>query len=61
VKHQVPKPFPRVARNISNNERQGPLERMCTLEEPSPIVVAHLKIKIEIVYAHYNVTNTFCL
>jgi len=34
---------------------------MCTLEEPSPIVVAHLKIKIEIVYAHYNVTNTFCL
>jgi hypothetical protein len=34
---------------------------MRTLEEPSPIAIARLKIKIEIVYACYNVIDTLCL
>ncbi len=56
--HQVPEP-PLVARSISNKERGGALERMPSLEEPSPTATTSLKIKI--VYARCNAIDTFCL
>ncbi len=50
---------PLVAINISNNERGGPLERMFSLEERSPIMMACFKIKI--IWARYNATTTPCV
>jgi hypothetical protein len=40
--HQVPEPL-LVTRSISNNERGGPLERMLSLKEPSPITTTCFK------------------
>ncbi len=33
-------------KSISNKEKVGPLERMFSLEEPSPTVIARFKIEI---------------
>jgi hypothetical protein len=43
-------------KSILNKERGGTLERMPSLNKPSPIITTHLKIKV--VYVHYNVTDT---
>jgi len=42
--HQVPE-RPHVARSISTNERGGPLERLPSLDEPSPTRIVDLKIE----------------
>jgi hypothetical protein len=57
-KHQVLKPPP-ITRSISNKERGGPSKRMPSLEEPSPITTACLKI--DIVYTCCSTTDTLCL
>jgi hypothetical protein len=43
MEHQVPEP-PLIARSVSN-KKGGPLERRPSLEEPSPIATACLKIE----------------
>ncbi len=48
-----------VAINISNKERGGTLERMPSLDEPSPSVTTCFKI--EATYIHCNTTNALCL
>jgi hypothetical protein len=47
---------PPIVKNILNKERGGTLERMPSLDEPSPIITTHLQIKV--VYARYNAINT---
>jgi hypothetical protein len=42
----------RFIRNISNNEKEGTLEKTCSLEEPLLIVTTHFKI--EFACAHCN-------
>jgi len=44
-------------RSILNKERGGTLKRMASLDEPSPIITTHVKIKV--VYIHYNAIDTF--
>jgi len=56
-RNQVLEPSPPIAINILNKEQGGKLERMPNLDEPSPIITTHFKIKV--VYVHYNATNTF--
>jgi hypothetical protein len=46
-------------KNILNKERGGTLEKMFRLDEPSPIITTHLKIKVA--YVCYNATNTLCM
>jgi hypothetical protein len=58
MEHEVPEP-PLMARSISNKEKGGPPERRASLEEPSPIATACLKI--ETTCAHCNTTDTLCL
>jgi hypothetical protein len=58
-RNQVLEPSPPIARNILNKERGGTLKRMPSLDEPSLIIITHLKIKV--VYARYNAINTFCM
>jgi len=41
---------------ILNKERGGTFERMPSLDEPSPIITIHFKIKVA--YAPYNATDT---
>ncbi len=53
MEHQIPNPL-FSTKNISKNEKGGPLERTLSLEKPSPIATTHLKI--EIVWAHYPLT-----
>jgi hypothetical protein len=55
-RNQVLEPSPLIARSILNKERGGTLKRMPNLDEPSPIIMTHLKIKV--VYAWYNAINT---
>jgi len=55
-RNQVLEPSPPIVKNILNKEKGGTLERMPSLDEPSPIITTHLKIKV--VYARYNATNT---
>jgi hypothetical protein len=55
-RNQVLEPSPPIARSILNKQRGGTLKRMFSLDEPSPIIITHLKIKV--VYACYNATNT---
>jgi hypothetical protein len=55
-RNQVLEPSPPIVRNILNKERGGTPKRMPSLEEPSPIIITRLKIKV--VYAHYNAINT---
>jgi hypothetical protein len=43
-------------KNILNKERGGTIEKMTSLDKPSPIITTHLKIKV--VYARYNAINT---
>jgi hypothetical protein len=43
-------------KNILNKGKGGTLEKMPSLNEPSPIITTHLKIKV--VYACYNAINT---
>jgi hypothetical protein len=43
-------------KSILNKERGGTLERMPSLDEPSPIISTHIKIKI--VYVPYNAIDT---
>jgi hypothetical protein len=54
-----PPPPPPITKNTLNKERGGTLERMLSLDKPSPIIITHLKIKV--VYACYNATNTLCM
>jgi len=56
IKFLKPPPF---TKNISNKERGELIERMFSLDEPSPTITTHFKI--EIAYAYCNVINTFCL
>jgi hypothetical protein len=44
---------------ILNKGKGGTLEIMPNLDEPSPIITTHLKIKV--VYACYNATDTLCM
>jgi hypothetical protein len=46
-------------RSISTKEKEGPPKRTPSLDKPSPIAIACLKI--EIAYAHCNIVNTFYL
>jgi hypothetical protein len=48
--HQVLESF--IARSTSNKEMGRPLKRTPSLDEPSPIVIAHLKTKITYTYIH---------
>jgi len=48
-----------IAKSILNKERQGTLEKMPSLNELSPIITTHFKIKV--VYAQYNATDTLCM
>jgi hypothetical protein len=54
--NQVLEPSPPIVKNILNKERGRTLERMPSLDKPSPIITTHLKIKV--VYAPYNATDT---
>jgi hypothetical protein len=58
-RNQVLEPSPPIARNILNKERGGTPKIMPSLDEPSPIIITHLKIKV--VYVPYNAINTFCM
>jgi hypothetical protein len=58
-RNQVLEPSPPIVKNILNKERGGTLERMPSLDKPSPIITTHLKIKV--VYAPYNATYTLCI
>jgi hypothetical protein len=51
-RNQVLEPSPSIAISISNKERGRSPKRKPSLDEPSPIIVTHLKIKV--VYARYN-------
>jgi hypothetical protein len=55
-RNQVLEPSPPIVKNRLNKERGGTLERMLSLDKPSPIITTHLKIKV--VYAPYNATDT---
>jgi len=46
-------------KSILNKERGRTLEKMPSLDEPSPIITTHLKIKV--VYARYNAIDTLCM
>jgi hypothetical protein len=58
-RNQVLEPSPPIARNILNKERGGTPKIMPSLDEPSRIIITHLKIKV--VYVPYNAINTFCM
>jgi hypothetical protein len=47
---------PPIARSILDKERGGTPKRILSLDEPSPIITKHLKIKV--VYIHYNAIDT---
>ncbi len=56
-RNQVLEAFPPpIVKSIINKERGGTFERIPSLDEPSPIITTHLKIKV--IYVRYNVTNT---
>jgi len=48
-----------VTRSVSNNKREGPLERTPSIDEPSLMTIACFKIKSA--YACCNFIETFCL
>jgi hypothetical protein len=52
-------PSPPIARSILNKDMGGTPKRMFSLDEPSPIIITHLKIKV--VYGRYNAIDTFCM
>jgi len=55
--NQVLKPSPpSIVKIILNKERGGTLERMPSLDEPSPIITIHSKINVA--YTPYNATDT---
>ncbi len=56
--HQIPKPL-LITKNISCEERGGPLEKMPNLDVPSPVVTTHFKI--ETACTHCNAIETQCL
>jgi len=58
-RNQVLEPSPPIARKILNKERGGTPKRMPSLDEPSPIIITHLKIKV--VYVRYNAIDTLCM
>jgi hypothetical protein len=58
-RNQVLEPSPPITISLLNKESGGTLKRMPSLDKPSPIIITHLKIKV--VYAHYNVIDTFCM
>jgi hypothetical protein len=55
-RNQVLEPSSPIVRSILNKERGGTPKRMFSLDEPSPIIITHFKIKV--VYAHYNAIDT---
>jgi hypothetical protein len=55
-RNQVLEPSPPIARSILNKDRGGTPKRMPNLDKPSPIIITQLKIKV--VYARYNATDT---
>ncbi len=55
-KNQVLEPSPPIAGSILNKEMGGTPKRMSSLDKPSPIIITQLKIKV--VYARYNATDT---
>jgi hypothetical protein len=58
-RNQVLEPSPPIARSILNKEMGGTPKRMFSLDEPSPIIITHLKIKVA--YACYNAIDTLCM
>jgi len=50
-----PPPHPHIVKSIVNKERGGTLERIPSIDKPSPIITTHFKIKV--VYVRYNATN----
>jgi hypothetical protein len=55
-RNQVLKPSPPIARSILNKERGRTPKKMSSLDEPSPIIITRLKIKV--VYVRYNAIDT---
>jgi len=55
-RNQVLEPSPPIVISVLNKEKGGTPKRMLNLNEPSPIIITHLKIKV--VYAWYNAINT---
>jgi hypothetical protein len=55
-RNQVLEPSPPIVISVLNKEKGGTPKRMPNLNEPSPIIITHLKIKV--VYAWYNAINT---
>jgi hypothetical protein len=51
-RNQVLEPSPPIARSILIKERGGSPKRMPILNEHSPIIITHLKIKV--LYVRYN-------
>jgi len=58
-RNQILEPSPPIARSILNKERGGTPKRMFSLDEPSPIIITHLKRKVA--YARYNAIDTLCM
>jgi hypothetical protein len=58
-RNQVLEPSPPIVRNILDKEKGRTLERMPSLNKPSPVITTHLKIKVD--YACYNATDTLCM
>jgi len=50
------RPPPPIVKSILNKKRGGTIEKMFSLDKPSPIITIHLEIKV--VYARYNAINT---
>ncbi len=55
-RNQVLEPCPRVAKHILDKEKGGTPKKVPSLNNPSPIITTHLKIKV--VYIHYNAIDT---
>jgi len=55
-RNQVLEPSPPIARSILNKERGGTPKRMPNLDEPSHIIITHLKIMV--VHTCYNAIDT---
>jgi hypothetical protein len=50
---------PPIEKSILNKGEGRTNKRMSNVDEPSPIIITHLKIKV--VYTRYNATNTLCM
>jgi hypothetical protein len=58
-KIQVLEPSRPIERSTLDKERGGTYKRMPSLDEPSPIITTHFKIKV--VYTCHNATDILCM